>query len=144
MLLERLQEQPTVQLDHEPNVSNESSTPAASNVTTKAQVQPVQKKVTRLVNTTQNIASSIFTKPTKEIIKRKSRNSLKCPELQKMKNQKCNMKLRSAIPNSAVDEDFSIDDDKPLMFYTKKTLKSKRMTKKQDTIVKPRKGIYIF
>ncbi|CAH2103712.1 unnamed protein product [Euphydryas editha] len=139
VVLERLQEQPIVQMEDEPNDSNELLTPAVNNGTSNTQNPPSSKRVTFFKNTHSN-ASCVYTrakvekKITKLVSKKKFTKNfvLKRLRQKQIRNRKCNMKLRSAKPTSAVDTDFSIDDDKPLMFYTKRTLKTKRIMRKRD------------
>ncbi|XP_047544008.1 protein Jumonji isoform X3 [Vanessa atalanta] len=135
VVLERLENHQFQQVDNEPDDPSDILIPI-NTVSTKTQVTTVSRRLPSLRNASNRNSSCLCSRSRvekKKIISKKKpikhNYPLKRIRRKPTRNRKFYMKLRSARPASTVDTDFSIEDDKPLMFYTKKT---KRIIKKQE------------
>ncbi|XP_046977616.1 uncharacterized protein LOC124543435 [Vanessa cardui] len=135
VVLERLENHQFQQVDNEPDDASDILIPI-NTVPTKTQVTAVSRRLPSLRNAATRNSSCLCSRSRvekKKIISKKKpikhNYPLKRIRRKPTRNRKFYMKLRSARPASTVDTDFSIEDDKPLMFYTKKT---KRIIKKQE------------
>ncbi|XP_064076478.1 protein Jumonji [Vanessa tameamea] len=135
VVLERLENHQFQQVDNEPDDPSDILIPI-NTVSSKTQVTTVSRRLPSLRNASNRNSSCLCSRSRvekKKIISKKKpikhNYPLKRIRRKPTRNRKFYMKLRSARPASTVDTDFSIEDDKPLMFYTKKT---KRIIKKQE------------